>query len=96
MRSGVHNPFLAALTSMTSLCSCLNLRRAVWHLRPTTLNEAVDASGKRDLINPAYPCGVQIRPNPFVSFAYLHGCSNLFLAHWLHVHDLHDITLQCA
>ena len=25
--------------------------RGVWHLHPTTLNEAVDASGKRDLIS---------------------------------------------
>ena len=31
-----------------------------------------------------------------LAFAYMHGCSNLFLARWLHVHDPHDITLQCA
>ena len=29
-------------------------RRGVWHLHRTTLNEAVDASGKRDLISPVY------------------------------------------
>ena len=28
--------------------------RGVWHLHPTTLNEAVDASGKRDLISLVY------------------------------------------
>ena len=32
----------------------LAYRRGVWHLHPTTLNEAVDASGKRDLISPVY------------------------------------------
>ena len=28
--------------------------RGVWHLHPTTLNEAVDASGKQDLISLVY------------------------------------------
>ena len=28
--------------------------RGVWHLHPTTLNEAVDASGRQDLIRPVY------------------------------------------
>ena len=27
------------------------ISRGVWHLHPTTLNEAVDASGKQDLIS---------------------------------------------
>ena len=31
-----------------------------------------------------------------MAFAYTHGCSNLFLAHWIPVLDPHDITLQCA
>ena len=28
--------------------------KGVWHLRPTTFNEAVDASGKQDLISLVY------------------------------------------
>ena len=40
--------------------------RGVWHLHPTTLNEAVDPSGRQDLIPScvlceAAPCGVKIR-----------------------------------
>ena len=38
------------LPSPTDLVFC----RGVWHLHPTTLNEAVDASGKQDLISLVY------------------------------------------
>ena len=40
----------AGLPSPTDLVFC----RGVWHLHPTTLNEAVDASGKQDLISLVY------------------------------------------
>ena len=34
--------------------SCFALCRRVWHLHPTTLNEAADVSGKPDLISFVY------------------------------------------
>ena len=42
-------PFQQVSNKLTSGSS-----RGVWHLHPTTLNEAVDASGKRDLISLVY------------------------------------------
>ena len=42
------------LIAKSPLSACFEKSRGVWHLHPTTLNEAVDAGGKRDLISPVY------------------------------------------
>ena len=50
----VYNPVIQGRTfSMFSLVHMFPCR-GVWHLHPTTLNEAVDASGKQDLISLVY------------------------------------------